>query len=469
MGAAIAREAVGVIATSMMMSTDTIAAVSTPPGHGAIGIVRMSGPAAVSIAKQLFKGERDWQSHRAYYGAFCEPVTEQVLDYGLLLFMQNPKSFTGEDLVELHCHGGHYLVERMLNLCLAQGARLATAGEFSMRAFLNGKLDLTQAEAIMDLIHSPSQQALHMAAHQLEGHLSEPIRKVRSDLVGVLAAIEANIDFPDEVDPPESEVIVMGIQSANAEIIRLLATSDAGKIWKQGVKMALVGEPNVGKSTLLNALLRYERAIVSNIAGTTRDTVEDDYNLRGIPVRIIDTAGLRETRDEIESIGIARTEKALQKADLVMFINDARQTMSPSVAIHMEQLPPEKIVLVHNKSDLLLGQNQYPAFHIPVAIEIWISALDQKGIETLEEKLYAHLSANGLHTQDISVNDRHKVCLLRAAEALERSKETVEQGLPFDFVSIDLKEAIVAFGEIIGESVSEEVIHEVFHRFCVGK
>lgn len=455
--------------TATSMNTDTIAAVSTPPGHGAIGIVRMSGPAAASIAKQLFKGEHHWQSHRAYYGAFCEPESQQVLDYGLLLFMQNPKSFTGEDLVELHCHGGHYLVERMLNLCLAQGARLATAGEFSMRAFLNGKLDLTQAEAIMDLIHSPSQQALHMAAHQLEGHLSAPIRQVRHDLVGVLAAIEANIDFPDEVDPPDPEVILVGIQQADTEISRLLATSDVGKIWKQGVKMALVGEPNVGKSTLLNALLRYERAIVSNIAGTTRDTVEDDYNLRGIPVRIVDTAGLRETHDEIESIGIARTEQALQKADLVMFINDARQPMNPAVAAYMAQLPSEKMVLVHNKSDLLSSQSEPLSASLPVAIEVWISALEQSGIETLEEKLYAHLSAHGLHTQDISVNDRHKVCLLRAQESLQRASETLTQGLPFDFVSIDLKDAIVAFGEIIGESVSEEIIHEVFHRFCVGK
>ena len=455
------------------MHMDTIAAVSTPPGFGAIGIVRMSGPAALSIAQRIFKGKAtNWESHRADYGAFCEPENQDVLDYGLLLFMKNPHSFTGEDLVEFHCHGGHYLVERVLSICLEAGARLATAGEFSQRAFLNGKLDLTQAEAIMDLIHSPSQQALHMAAHQLEGHLSEPIRAVRKAMIGVLAAIEANIDFPDEVDPPETDVIIAGLDEATQEIQRLLATSDAGKIWKQGIKMALVGEPNVGKSTLLNALLRYERAIVSNIAGTTRDTVEDDYNLRGIPVRIVDTAGLRDTADEIESIGIARTEQALNKADIVMFINDASQELSPVVAAHMQKLPTEKIILVHNKSDLLDTAQESPAlptgFPTP-AIEVWISALAQQGIEDLENHLFKHFSAHQLQSQDISVNERHKVCLLRAQEALSRAKDTLNQALPFDFVSIDLKEAITAFGEIIGESVSEEVIHEVFHRFCVGK
>lgn len=451
------------------MHTDTIAAVSTPPGHGAIGIVRMSGPAALSIAKTVFKGNTTWDSHHAYYGAFCDPESQDVLDYGLLLYMQNPRSFTGEDLVELHCHGGPYLVERMLKVCLAAGARLATAGEFSQRAFLNGKLDLTQAEAIMDLIHSPSQQALHMAAHQLEGHLSKPLRALRQEMIGLLAAIEANIDFPDEVDPPESDVILTGLKKVRAEVQRLLDTSDAGKIWKQGLKMALVGEPNVGKSTLLNALLRYDRAIVSNIAGTTRDTVEDDYNLRGIPVRIVDTAGLRETQDEIESIGIARTEQALEKADLVLFIHDASQPLNPVIERHMEHLSPKKVVLVHNKSDLLENRSAPPTADPRAAIEVWISALAQQGIDTLENRLYQHLSTHSLHTQDISVNDRHKVCLLRAQEALERAMETLQADLPFDFVSIDLKEAITAFGEIIGESVSEEVIHEVFHRFCVGK
>ncbi len=451
------------------MHTDTIAAVSTPPGHGAIGIVRMSGPAALSIAKTLFKGNTAWESHRAYYGAFCDPESQDVLDYGLLLYMQNPRSFTGEDLVELHCHGGPYLVERMLKVCLAAGARLATAGEFSQRAFLNGKLDLTQAEAIMDLIHSPSQQALHMAAHQLEGHLSKPLRALRQDMIGLLAAIEANIDFPDEVDPPEPDVMLTGLEKVSAEVQRLLGTSDAGKIWKQGLKMALVGEPNVGKSTLLNALLRYDRAIVSNIAGTTRDTVEDDYNLRGIPVRIVDTAGLRETQDEIESIGIARTEQALEKADLVLFIHDASQPIHPVIERHMEHLSPEKVVLVHNKSDLLASPSARPDPDPRAAVEVWISALAQQGIEELEDRLYRHLSTHSLHTQDIAVNDRHKVCLLRAQEALVRARETLHAGLPFDFVSIDLKEAITAFGEIIGESVSEEVIHEVFHRFCVGK
>lgn len=440
----------------------TIAAVSTPPGYGAIGIVRLSGPDAYSIARQLFTAlggqSAEWQSHRAYFGVI--KAEGKTLDHCLMLYMQGPRSFTGEDIVEFQCHGGQTLLEAVFRLCLAHGALPAEAGEFSQRAFLNGKLDLTQAEAIMDLIHSPSQQGVYLAAHQLEGHLSKPIRAVRENLLSMLASIEANIDFPDEVDPPDLELLQAQLSAAQTEIDRLLATADAGRIWRQGLKLAIIGEPNVGKSTLLNQLLRYERAIVSEIPGTTRDTIEDDYNLRGIPIRLIDTAGLRETEDQIESIGIERTQKALQEADLVMVVIDTRQRLSAEIEALLETCGVPWL-LVCNKQDLLAGPLPHDG--------IGISALTGAGLETLENQLFQLVSQNHVLNQEISINDRHRVCLLRAQEALQRLNETIQNDLPTDFWSIDITEAIQAFGEILGQSVAEAVIDEVFHRFCVGK
>ncbi|HEY9842587.1 MAG: tRNA uridine-5-carboxymethylaminomethyl(34) synthesis GTPase MnmE [Candidatus Sericytochromatia bacterium] len=455
------------------MQSDTIAAVSTPPGSGAIGIVRLSGPAALDLARRVFTGgPSDWPSHRAQYGPLSDPRSGETLDHCLLLYMRAPHSYTGEDIVELHCHGGRFLVRSVLELVLELGARPAEPGEFTQRAFLNGRLDLTQAEAVADLIQGQSRPGLALAAHQLEGRLSQPIRQVRQQLIALLAAIEANIDFPDEVDPPEAEMIQAGLQAAQARIDSLLATGDAGRIWKEGLRLAIVGEPNVGKSTLLNALLRYERAIVSEIPGTTRDTVEDDYNLRGIPVRMIDTAGLRQTSDTIEAIGIERSQKAVAEADLVLVVAEAGRGLAPEMAGLMQAWRDKELVLVWNKSDLTAQATAAPEGMkgVPADVpEARVSALTGLGLEALESLLYERVASQHVLEQPISINARHKLCLLRAAEALERASQTLDQALPTDFIAIDLKEAIVAFGEVIGESVSEEIINEIFHRFCVGK
>lgn len=449
---------------------ETIAAVSTPLGNGAIGIVRLSGPEALNIARQLFQpaggSACQWASHRAYYGMLHDPEGK-LLDHCLLLYMQQPRSFTGEDMVELQCHGGHYLLQTVLEACLQLGARLATPGEFSQRAFLNGKIDLTQSEAIMDLIHSPSRQGLHMAAYQLKGNLSEAIQGLRQQLLELLATLEANIDFPDEVDPPDPDWLAQSLQANLAQVEALLATSRAGRIWKQGLKLAIIGEPNVGKSTLLNALLRYERAIVSEIAGTTRDTVEDDYNLKGIPIRVIDTAGLRETEDTIEAIGIARSRQALAEADLVLLIADARKPIPEELRNLYQQChrPPEQLcVVVYNKSDLA-AEAPAQAFEFQMVI----SALHQQGLVELEDQLFQLLTQVHHLEHEVSINERHRLCLLNAAEALEKTLQTLQADLPADFMAIDLKTAIQAFGEVIGQSISEQVIHEIFHRFCVGK
>lgn len=437
-------------------------------------MVRLSGPAALKIARVLFvpakrrAPQESWPSHRALFGSLHDPQHQTELDQCLLLYMQAPHSYTGEDLIELHCHGGAFLLRTVLQVCLEQGARLAEAGEFTQRAFLNGKLDLVQAEAVADLIHGHSRRGLHQAAHQLEGFLSRPLRQVRRDLLHLLASIEANIDFPDEVDPVAAERIDQTLQQARTEIDRLLATSESGRIWKQGLRLAIVGAPNVGKSTLLNALLRYDRAIVSELPGTTRDTIEDDYNLKGIPIRIVDTAGLRETEDRIEAIGIERSHRALNDADLVLVLADAREALSPEMQDLLRKESHRDLVLIYNKIDLASEPPEVGAFEAEFPVYT-ISALENTGLETLEEGLYTHILKRLPAEQEISINERHRLCLLRAKEALQSLDSTLQADLPTDFLAIDLKESIQAFGEILGESISEEVIHEIFHQFCVGK
>ncbi len=448
------------------MLEDTIAAVSTPPGAGAIGIVRLSGSEALPIARKLFNGPEP-VSHRATLGMLKDPHSDQPLDQALLLYMQAPRSFTGQDIVELHCHGGIHLLRTVLQLCLTCGARPALAGEFSQRAFLNGKLDLTQAEAIMDLIHSRSDPALFQASYQLEGQLSAPIRSLRQQLLEVLAAIEASIDFPDEVDPLAPEQISDLIAQALLESERLLATHQAGKIWRDGLRLALIGRPNAGKSTLLNCLLRYERAIVSEIPGTTRDTLEDDCYLGGIPVRLIDTAGIRDSCDPVEQIGVERSRKTLQEADLILLVLDASLPLSSEDLALLNSLQHRQGVLIWNKIDQTtarpssLVESGWP--------QVWISALEKQGLEHLEAVIQTEILKQQPQDMKVSINDRHRLCLNRSREALQRARETLDAGLPDDFLAIDLKEALQAFSEMIGASVSDEVIDHVFHRFCVGK
>lgn len=452
----------------MLLLDDTIAAIATPLGMGAIGIVRLSGPEALSIAQKLFQPAREYEaytSHKAYFGRLVDPQTQKHLDQVLFLYMRGPHSFTGQDCVEFQCHGGPFLLKRVLEHCLALGARLADKGEFSQRAFLNGKLDLTQAEAIFDLIHGRNQNQVTQATYQLEGHLTNGLKAVRQTLLDTLVALEAAIDFPDEVDDvPESEV-EQALDAALTETQRLLGTAEAGRILKEGLRVALVGQPNVGKSTLLNQLLRYERAIVSHIPGTTRDTVEDDYNLRGIPLKIIDTAGLRETEDLVESIGIARSRDALSGADIVLLVVDATQGWSESEDEIMSELSDKPVLVIFNKLDLLTEP-----FSPPSGVDaLATSALDFETIEQLEETLYERLIAGKELDYQVTINERHRLCLVRAEQALLKSRSTLGAGLPGDFLSIDIKEALLAFGEVMGESLSEEVIHEIFHRFCVGK
>lgn len=450
------------------MHLDTIVAISTPLGQGAIGIVRMSGELSLTIAQKLLQRKSKLDSHRAVIGIIKDPIEQSPVDQALVLYMRSPKSYTGEDMIEFHCHGSLLVLKKVLELCLNEGARLAEEGEFSKRAFLNGKLDLTQAEAILDLIHSQTQPGMQQAVYQLEGHLSQPIQDNRQELLNLLVAIEANIDFPHEVDPIPDQEIIQTIKGVAGIIQSLLETAETGKIWRQGIRVAIVGQPNVGKSSLLNQLLRYDRAIVTEVPGTTRDTVEDEYNLHGIPLKLVDTAGLRKTDDRVESIGIERSLKAVDEAQLVLLVIDNQEGLKNEDFQILDRVGNKTCVIVGNKQDL--SKNR------PVGLSgeshpfVLVSALNNTGIAQLESTIHDLIIKGKTHYYNhITINDRHRICLTRAHQALTQVLQAVDDGLPGDFLTIDIKEAIAALGEVVGEAVSEEVLHEMFHQFCIGK
>ncbi|GIW21571.1 MAG: tRNA modification GTPase MnmE [Candidatus Sericytochromatia bacterium] len=451
-----------------MIYDDTIVAISTPPGIGGIGIVRMSGSKSLEIARKFFNfKKKEIESHRAYFGKIID--NNIIIDSALLIYFKKPKSFTGEDTIEIHCHGNNYILNKVLELCIKYGARLSRNGEFTQRAFLNGKIDLTQAEAVYDIINSKTSLSLQNANNILEGKLSTKINQLRSELIKILSHIEAIIDFPDEIDEEPLSTFVPKIKSIYNEIQKLIETSERGQIYREGIKIAIIGKPNVGKSSLLNALLRLERAIVTDIPGTTRDTLEEYINIKGIPINIIDTAGIRHTDDKVEKIGIEKSKDSINKSQLVLFIVSAenKKLDDEEISIINEIKSRNKdFILIVNKIDL------FDNFNIPNFIDniVFISAKYKRGIEDLEEKIFETILKNKTDTSlDININNRHKEILLKAKESLEKSIKTIESNLPIDFLTIDIKSAIVNMGEITGENVTEEIITEIFSNFCVGK
>ncbi len=495
----------------MQTSTnDTIAAIATPPGIGGVGIIRVSGPEALAIARRIFRrpGNRQdaatWQpeSHRLYYGHAIQPRTGQTLDEALLAFMRAPHSYTAEDVVEIQAHGGPLVLRRILDAALGEGARLANPGEMTLRAFLNGRIDLAQAEAVMDVISARTDESLRLALEQLRGRLSAEVQAARQDVLGALAQIEASIDFPDDVPTPEPEPLREGIEAAAGRVTRLLAGAEQGRVYREGLRVAIIGRPNVGKSSLLNALLRAERAIVTPIAGTTRDTVEEFANLRGIPVQLIDTAGINETSDPVEQIGVQRSRAAAATADLVLLVLDASEPLTaqdeavsaalhtfgfghpnPSIqnSAHGQQTAAANgtgsgrpVIVVLNKSDLPQRLSEAEAAarwpHAPV---VHTSMVTQDGLDTLEERVRALALAGQVRAtaddEALVTNTRHRDALRRTAEHLSGALETLQQGLPLDFVAIDLHGAANALGEITGETATEDLLERIFHDFCLGK
>ncbi|MFM7449653.1 MAG: tRNA uridine-5-carboxymethylaminomethyl(34) synthesis GTPase MnmE, partial [Leptolyngbyaceae cyanobacterium] len=443
------------------------------PQQGSVGIVRVSGPQAFPIAQTLFQapGNQPWESHRILYGHIRHPQTNQLVDEALLLLMQAPRSYTREDVVEFHCHGGMIVVQQVLQLCLEQGARLAQAGEFTLRAFLNGRLDLTQAESIADLVGAKSPQAATLALAGLQGKLAHPIRQLRLTCLDILAEVEARLDFEEDLPPLAEAEIRHRLADVERRVSQIVATADRGDLLRTGLKVTIVGRPNVGKSSLLNAWSRSDRAIVTDLPGTTRDLVESQLVVAGIPVQVLDTAGIRETQDQVEQLGVQRSWRAVQSADLVLFTLDATTGWLAADQEIYDQVSHRPLILILNKVDLLphaaLPQLPVAANHPMVKTA---AALNQ-GIDALEAQIVALAQAGKTQVAnlDLAINQRQAEALTRAQLALQQVQATIANQLPLDFWTIDLRSAIQALGEVIGEDVTESVLDRIFSRFCIGK
>ncbi|MEG3842784.1 tRNA uridine-5-carboxymethylaminomethyl(34) synthesis GTPase MnmE [Microcoleus sp. herbarium14] len=452
----------------------TIAAIATAivPQQGSVGIVRLSGSAALKIAEILFRapGRQIWESHRILYGHIRRPKTQELVDEALLLIMKAPRSFTREDVVEFHCHGGIMAVQQVLQLCLENGARLAQPGEFSLRAFLNGRLDLTQAESIADLVGAKSPAAAQSALAGLQGKLAAPIRKLRATCLDVLAEIEARIDFEEDLPPLDEAKTCLEINHILDELSTILATADRGELLRSGLKVAIVGRPNVGKSSLLNAWSKSDRAIVTDLPGTTRDVVESQLVVGGIPVQVLDTAGIRETEDKVEKIGVERSRAAAKQADLVLLTIDAASGWTEGDSEIYEQVKHRQLIIIINKIDLVktIPELPFPSTIHPI---IAAAAALERGIEDLETAILDAVSGGNLQAanSDLAINQRQAAALTRGKISLEQCMDTISNKLPFDFWTIDLRGAIQALGEVTGEEVTESVLDRIFSKFCIGK
>jgi len=447
-----------------MTASDTIAAISTPPGEGAIALVRISGANAIQIGDKIFRGKEQpskFASHVQHLGEIFS-AENQLIDQVVLSVHRAPASYTGEDLLEISCHGGTLVSAKILGACLRAGARAARPGEFTERAFLNGKMDLTQAEAVIDLIRARSDLALRSAAEQLEGRLGDQIRKIRDELIALLAHINASIDFPEEgIEPDEDEMLCTRLDSVRDEIAVLLATADQGRVLREGVRAVIYGATNAGKSSLLNRLLGYDRVIVSDTHGTTRDTIEETINLEGVPIRLLDTAGLRASESELEHAGIERTQKSLQLADLRLHIADRN---SPKPAHFNGAMSDPNEIVVLNKSDLPEDKDwkDFPALRI--------SCVTEDGLPQLKEEILARIRQQNLRPESaIAINTRHRDCLRRASESCDRARMALGDGLSGEYVAVDLDQALRAVGEVIGVVDVEQILDSVFSQFCIGK
>jgi tRNA modification GTPase len=469
---------------------DTIAAIATPPGVGGIGVVRVSGEDAFGIVLPLLQrptGKHDLPpSHHLTYGYIIDPTTQETIDEALVAFMHAPHTYTREPVVEIQSHGGPLLLRRILRAVLSQGARMANAGEFTMRAFLNGRLDLAQAEAVMDLIESETEAGQRLALQQLEGHLSAQVQQARQSILAAIAPIEASIDFPEEDVPiPQPGELRPLIERAQKQVTALLQDADRGRLYRQGLRTAIIGRPNVGKSSLLNALLRMERAIVTPIAGTTRDTVEEVANLRGIPLHLIDTAGITPTEDPVEKIGVQRSRQAAESADIILLVFDGSEPLTQQdylVSHELQSLSPQgaddvpsarrSVLIIVNKADKPHSLNDKElAVLWPRTSVIPVSTLTGTGLEAVEDAL-AEIAFAGrmLHTESLLVtNIRHQEALRRTDEQLSAAIASLARELPLDFVSIDLRAAYDALGEVTGETASDDLLDQIFSKFCIGK
>lgn len=460
------------------MINDTIAAITTAFGSAGVGIIRVSGANAEVIADKVFYSKKGIQlrekpNYTITYG-YVKDKSGVVIDEVLALVMREPHSFTGENVVELQCHGGMVVLKKILELVLQNGARLAEPGEFSKRAFLNGRLDLSQAEAIMDLINAKTEKAVVAAASTIQGSTLQAIKAIKEDITEVLAYLEADIDFPEEdITRLTTEEIIKRIGDAKAKVESLIATYKSGRIIRDGLKTVLIGKPNVGKSSLLNALLNEKRAIVTDVPGTTRDIIEEYYNLGGIPLVLIDTAGIRETEDIVEKIGVKKTREAIQQSDIIIYVLDILEGVTAEDISYIKELPKSKVIILVNKVDVANNQNQKQEIvsQLKDYNLLFISAKEKYGLKELEHIINKLFLGPGLEVNNktILTNLRQKDALVKAEEALKGAEESAVMEMPADFITIDLKQAWYNLGEVTGESLAEDIVDKIFSQFCLGK
>ena len=461
------------------MEFDTIAAISTPAGEGAIAIVRLSGDDSITIADRLFKSISkkrltEMPSHTIHYGHLIDPKKDQVVEEVMLSIMKGPKTFTKEDVVEINCHGGIVSVNRVLQLVLNNGARLAEPGEFTKRAFLNGRIDLSQAEAVMDLIRAKTDRAMNVALGQMEGRLSRLIRTLRQEILEILAHVEVNIDYPeyDDVEEMTHKMLAEKAHFVREEIIKLLQTSQQGKILREGLSTVIVGRPNVGKSSLLNSLVHENKAIVTDIPGTTRDVIEEYVNVRGVPLRLLDTAGIRETEDIVERIGVERSRQVLKEADLILLVLNYSDPLTLEDENLFKVVEGMDVIVIVNKTDLPQEIDMERVKKLATDHKlVTTSLLEDRGVDELEEAIASLFFSGTIESGDMTYisNSRHIALLNQALNAIEEAIEGVGMGTPIDIVQIDLTRAWELLGEVIGESVHESLIDQLFSQFCLGK
>ena len=455
------------------MLFDTIAAISTPRGEGGIGIIRISGDKSFEILERIFNTKnpnRDLGFYKFNYGFIHD--NGKIVDEVMAVRMKAPKTYTCEDVVEINCHGGHLISEKVLELVLKNGARHAEQGEFTKRAFMNGRIDLSQAEAVMDIIHGKTDKSISLSLEQLRGDLRDKIASFKKALLDVTAHVNVVLDYPEEgIDDPLPSNLRENLENVYAEADRLISSYDKGKKIKEGIKTVIAGKPNVGKSTLLNSLLKEERAIVTHIPGTTRDVIEEIINIKGIPLVLTDTAGIRKTEDIVENIGVEKSKKFIENADLVLLVLDASRELESEDREVIEEIQNhnKKTIVLLNKIDLE-RKIELEEFNLENILEI--SAKDNIGIEDMEERIYSYIVEENVEDSSeklIITNIRHKIALEKTKDAIRNIFETIDAGMPMDLISVDLKEALDSLSEITGEISSEDILDHVFGNFCVGK
>ena len=459
---------------------DTIAAVSTAPGEGGIGIVRLSGKNAIAVIDRLFisplkKHLKDARSHTIMYGIIKDPASSDRIDEVLVTVMKAPMTYTRENVVEVNCHGGTVPLRRILGLVLKEGVRLAEPGEFTRRAFLNGRIDLLQAEAVIDVITAMTDQSERIALQQLEGMLSVEIKAIRDRITELCALIEAYIDFPEEeIEIPEKAGIGTSMRAIRDRLSTLILSFDEGRLFREGAAMAIVGKPNVGKSSLLNALIKKDRAIVTDMPGTTRDIIEESLNIDGLPVRVMDTAGIREAHNLAEAEGVKRSLAAIEDADIVLAVFDASRPLDQADRQVIKRVKTKKAIVVINKCDSINHDFDQGDIELNIDTAVKISALKNEGTDVLKKRIVASLLSNNVPSQDVIpglliTNIRHKQLLDNASESLEQARETLERGEPLEVTAFSLRECLDSLGEIIGAVTTEDILDRIFSEFCIGK